>query len=211
MRYLVFPFVLCLAVIGCSLVVVKKIDVQTEIESSINADNEVLEQDSLIEWSENKKLRWDYFQGYPDTINFSGFGAVSYTVIPFENFNVYDDSIVIDLPCYFVVYKSWVVKPTNNLLNHEQGHFDITEIIARKMRRDISNYISTDNEATTKFYQLVSDKYYFKEKNMLNELYDKETDFSRNTEGQKHWDTKIAKMVKELEAYSSPHVVVKRK
>lgn len=177
---------------------------------AVNSKNKTVTQDSLILWKKNSKLSWDNFQGKPDTITFRGFAAVSNIRIPFENFKVYDDSVVMDLPCYFVITKSWKLTATPVILNHEQGHFDIAEIIARKMRKELANYIDTDGEASTKFYQWVSDKYYDSENDALNKAYDKETDFSKNAEGQKRWNAKIAQMLKELEAYSSPHVVMKR-
>lgn len=175
-----------------------------------NNQQEFQQKDSLIPWSSNRKLTWNDFKGKPDTITFRGHHAVTAVLIPTENFKAYDDSVVMDLPCYFAVDKSWMVVATQSLLMHEQGHFDIAEIIARKMRKELSNYISTDGEATTKFFQTIDDKYYIKENNALNKAYDKETDFSKNAEGQKLWNAKIAKMLKELEAYSSPHVIIKR-
>lgn len=178
---------------------------------AVTSKNKDITQDSLILWKKNSKLNWDNFKGKPDTITYRGHHAVTTVRVPFESLELYDDSVVIELPCYFVVDKSWVIAATPSLLTHEQGHFDIAEIIARKMRKELANYIDTDGEASTKFYQWVSDKYYDSENDALNKAYDKETDFSRNLEGQKRWNAKIAQMLKELEVYSSPHVVIKRR
>lgn len=172
--------------------------------------NKTVNQDSLILWKKNGKLSWDNFKGKPDTITYRGHHAVTAVQVPFESLELYDDSVVIELPCYFVINHSWVIAATPNLLAHEQGHFDIAEIIARKMRKELANYIDTDGEASTKFYQWVNDNYFINENRVLNKAYDKETDFSRNLDGQKRWNAKIARMLKELEAYSSPHVVIKR-
>jgi len=212
MRNLVVPFALCLCVLGCSSLILNKKEVQGELENNIVTDNiqsDVLEQDSLIEWDKNSKLKWDYFQGIPDSL--SGHSAITCTKTPFNNFTVYDDSVVMDLPCYFMFNCSWKLTTSNSVLNHEQGHFHIAEIVSRKMRKAISNHISIDNDASTKFYQSVVDEYYFGLKSSLNGQYDKETNHGTNPEVQKRWDVKIAKMLQELEVYSSPHVVVKRK
>lgn len=210
MKGLVISFTFCLSIIGCGSLISKNKKLETEdCKTTINIQGKGLKQDSLVEWDKDSKLRWDYFQGMPDSL--SGHRAITCTITPFKNFKVYNDSVVMDLPCYFVFNCSWKLTTSIDLLNHEQGHFDIAEIISRKMRKAISSHISTDDDASTKFYQSVVDEYYFGLKSSLNELYDKETNQGINLEIQKRWDSKINKMLKETEAYSSPHVVVKRK
>lgn len=165
--------------------------------------------DSVVVWSKDFKLTWDYFKGKP--FGYDGFHAVTFINISYKNLKVYTDSVTIDLPCYFIVYESWNRDTTESLLNHEQRHFDIGEIIARKMRKELSNYVSVNDKETTLFLKSISNKYYINENNLLNDAYDKETSFSKNKDGQKRWDAKIDKMLKELDAYSNPHVVIPRR
>lgn len=76
-------------------------------------------------------------------------------------------------------------------------HFDISEIFARKIRRELKKLQEHNERDTDKYYQ-VFDK-------LLNELndyqnqYDSEVYF--NVEKQKDWIDKVAKELKALEAF----------
>jgi hypothetical protein len=179
------------------------------VEKTTHFDSVFL--DSLLLWSSSNALSWDDFQGSPQMTEHIDYHAMTYIRIPFENYKVYKDSLVLDLPCYFVCRKSWVSEPTEKLLNHEQKHFDIGEIIARKMRKAISHHISTDDIATTDFFKNVSHEYYSVELTSLNHTYDHETKHGKDEIAQKKWDKKIESMLTELESYSSTRVRVVRK
>ena len=94
--------------------------------------------------------------------------------------------------------------------NHEKGHFDICEIYARKLRQKIKNkdFLKVKNisKEIAKMYDEVIKKY-----NEEQEKYDKQTEHSMNMVQQKVWEEKIAKELKELDAYSSTEVDVVNK
>ena len=91
---------------------------------------------------------------------------------------------------------------TNELLKHEQGHFDITEIYARKLRQSlqIKKY---------KNYKLIGkdvDKIYDRnnlEWRQFQNSYDKETDHSKNKNKQLEWNEKIQNLLIKLDGFKT--------
>ena len=96
---------------------------------------------------------------------------------------------------YFYPNESWY-KPDicdDFILGHEQLHFDISELFARKMRRKLRRTSFSDNVKAEirKIYKDI-----LKELKDYQELYDWETDFSRNREKQLEWNKKITEALK---------------
>ncbi|MCD6367228.1 MAG: hypothetical protein J7L46_06800 [Bacteroidales bacterium] len=90
------------------------------------------------------------------------------------------------------------------LLKHEQGHFDICEIFARKFRKQLQTTTFNQNSAgsgTEKIYKQI-----LKDLQKFQILYDKETKHSTDTAMQAKWNIKIAKMVKILEPHKDIQV-----
>lgn len=154
-----------------------------------------------------KKLTWDDFQAKPDSQ--SGYTAVSSTWIEFTS-KTFKDSIVLMVPCFFRKAKSWTKNTENlNLLKHEQLHFDIAELIVRKIRKESSSHISKSIAESSAFFNAIYRKYY-KMWGSLGKSYDEETNHSINETKQREWDSKIARELSALEEYANPQVVVKR-
>ena len=90
-------------------------------------------------WSSDNKLSWIDFQDTPDKT--STMSASSNCNIQYY-FDIIDDTILFEVKAYFDKSKSW--KKENEidsyLLEHEQGHFDICELFARKLRSNLMNF-----------------------------------------------------------------------
>ena len=90
---------------------------------------------------------------------------------------------------------------TDYILAHEQGHFDITEIFARRLNEALQNY--QFNKRTFKkdigqIYQAI-----VSEKEEYQRTYDAETDHSRNRKVQYDWLEKIDSLLAETQSFSS--------
>jgi predicted secreted Zn-dependent protease len=75
-------------------------------------------------------------------------------------------------------------------LSHEQLHFDISELYARRMREMLGRQTFGPNvraEVRRIFKQLNQELSEFQDR------YDRETDFSRDREAQAHWNAAIAR------------------
>ncbi|WP_168128478.1 DUF922 domain-containing protein [Niabella soli] len=85
------------------------------------------------------------------------------------------------------------------LMNHEQKHFDISEIYARQAARFLQTHRFTKNygpEITNEMKRL------FKEAAAFQKRYDDETNNGRSRAKQQLWDKYIHEKLKEVSAYS---------
>jgi predicted secreted Zn-dependent protease len=86
-------------------------------------------------------------------------------------------------------------------LSHEQGHFDIAEIFARKLNKHMSEYIFNKDsfkEDLKNIYLNVT-----VEKEQMQNDYDRETDHSIIKSKQEEWLKKIDTMLVELKNFSN--------
>ena len=89
---------------------------------------------------------------------------------------------------------------TDYILSHEQGHFDIAEIFARKLYKKMSEYKfnrRTYQKELNKIYQDILD-----EKEEIQNDYDRETNHSINKEKQAEWLKKLKRLLEEYEDYA---------
>lgn len=93
-----------------------------------------------IVWETFKPLSWDDFKGKPDKK--SNAAAVTFSGISF-GIETKADSIQFTIKSTFDCKRSWVNKTLANpyILQHEQLHFMITEIYARRLRMEIKKLI----------------------------------------------------------------------
>ena len=106
---------------------------------------------------------------------------------------------------------SWVKEDDKNdfLLHHEQVHFDIYEVNARKLRRELQTKKLTTVNAESVVNRLI-EKY--SELNIkVQERYDSETEHSIKTEKQEKWNAAIAEELEELSDYSESEFSVQIK
>lgn len=103
--------------------------------------------------------------------------------------------------------KSWRVEgaETDYLLAHEQGHFDINEINVRRLRRDISVYPFTSANLNRAMDSLTKAMQATRQREQ--ELYDEETDHSKNKPKQERWDAHIKQALDTLKDYAATEVV----
>lgn len=164
--------------------------------------------DSLLLWSDSFGLSWDDFQGIPDSE--SKYKALTYVQIGLHS-KQFDDSIVVDVPTYFYKKLSWSKSLNNStLLGHEQLHFDIGELMARKIRKEYSMYELTDFEIAYKELKRIYRRHFGDEFDRYHRNYDEQTEHGTISSMQKEWELKIAKELKALEAYSSTGVTIKK-
>lgn len=92
-----------------------------------------------------------------------------------------------------VTPQCWVVtgQATNDLLQHEQGHFDITALGAREFYNTLLNVTALSvRELQTKIS--AAHTRYQRKIDRANIRYDSQTDHSQNTQVQQQWNQQIA-------------------
>ena len=153
--------------------------------------------EELIRWNENQKLTWADYKGKPKEN--SDAAASTATYLGFE-FNVGKDGFNYKITCTFSKTKSWGLHKTDYILTHEQGHFDIAEIFARKLNKMMRGYKFDKNsfkEDLRTIYESIA-----LEKDTFQNQYDEETNHSIKREKQAEWLTKISNQLKELADFS---------
>ena len=100
--------------------------------------------DEFILWQENKKLKiQDFKADNKDTIKVNRqqfLGAISAIRIEYSSFQRNKNSVPdFSIKTYFDPNESWMLLKNDYVLQHEQIHFDLTELYARKMRKSIES------------------------------------------------------------------------
>jgi len=155
----------------------------------------------LLRWRADNKLTWADFKGLVNTA--STRDAHSRTIIR----NSYDAvrhgriyQIKFGMMAGFDRAGSWV-RPnakTTPLLKHEQLHFDITELFARKL------YIAYGDQVYTNNYKQQMKRIYsdiLLQAEQMQDRYDAETDHSRRAGRQLEWEVDVARQLRETPTY----------
>lgn len=151
----------------------------------------------LISWSEDRPLTWLDYKGKPRKD--SDAAASTATYLGFD-YNISQIGLSYRITCSFSSTKSWGLHKTDYILAHEQGHFDIAEIFARKLHQQISNYKfnrRTYRDDLARIYHSVTS-----EKDAFQNQYDSETNHSINKTKQEEWLRRIDQLLHEYQAYA---------
>jgi predicted secreted Zn-dependent protease len=149
-----------------------------------------------IRWG-TKELTWDDYKGRPNSQSAAMTMSVIHLGIEYPS----KKEALITIEAMFKQTSSWTQSKTIPLLVHEKGHFDIAELFARKLRKEIMTKYSKEDTFEDELFTL--HKKYCIAMDNYQDQYDNETDFSRNIEKQKTWNTLINNQLEELKEYSS--------
>jgi len=164
---------------------------------AISQYNENIEDDDeFIEWTP-QRLTWSDYKAKPSAS--SDAAAITSTALGME-YHVRSNTLTFKITCRFSKKRSWGRHKTEYILLHEQGHFDITEIFARKLAKELRAY-----KFNSKKFQDDLNKIYTKvmeDKEKFQNQYDDETDYSRNKIMQAEWLKIIQKELEALEEWA---------
>ena len=155
---------------------------------------------TFFTWSENRKLQWVDFQGtaYPNADEV----AMAATSVEF-NYSTKGDKISWTVTSKFFPKASWTKIHTENeeVLKHEQLHFDITELYARTLRKALKENIFS--RADLNKIRVISDQV-LDQWSKEQDNYDKKTNHGINKQQQKYWENTIEKRLNALQEFASP-------
>lgn len=150
--------------------------------SSADSNNDV------IYWSPNYKLNWDDFAGNPRFDYESISALTSSGIIHYKGCK--DGEITFKVQAYFEKNESWVKEEarTDHHLTHEQIHFDITELAARRLRKSLKKrkFKCGEEEEFEIFVSTFIENWRVEQK-----TYDFESQHSLDKEQQKEWFYKV--------------------
>ncbi|MBL4657311.1 MAG: DUF922 domain-containing protein, partial [Flavobacteriales bacterium] len=136
-----------------------------------------------IYWSEDRPLTWKDFKGKPSKTSY--YHAQTQGVLNYGFDNTGPGAYTFKLNVKFSKNDSWA-KPeetTDNLLRHEQGHFDIYEIYGRIIMKKIQDSKALDDPKFSDIIEKIF-KTSFTELQDFQKEYDKETNHSKDKDKQ---------------------------
>lgn len=159
----------------------------------------------LLSWNEFYTLQWRDFMGAPDENRMGDAGTV--VQIKAKPFLV-RKKLHYDVTAFFNRGKSWTRDQSPSLLAHEQLHFDIAELYARKIRKKVKelndrgvNDIKTYNAA---IHELLL------ESNEVDERYDLETLHGALSKKQLKWTNQVKADLMQLRRFKKQKRIIGR-
>lgn len=160
--------------------------------------------EETMTWDETRKLTWADFKASPDAN--SDAVALTASGITFGYSVKTSGKTIIDfstsVEAHFYPNKSWYLddKADDYILGHEQLHFDITELYARKFRQQLERLVVNQNikEQMNQIHFSINEAL-----DKTQKSYDLQSRHSINTEAQKYWETFIEEELQKLDKYKS--------
>ncbi len=161
--------------------------------------------EEVIVWKEGVLLQPKDFKG----TNPNDGGVISTTCDIDKNITDHNDSASVIIEAVFLPLRSWRRKGGSeaDLLMHEQKHFDIAELYARKLRKYIKEEEFNDIDELT----LELNHYHKKimeELDHYQDKYDTKTDHSMNGPKQRKWNKKITSELNKMDYYKDQKLTV---
>lgn len=160
----------------------------------------------LIQWEEDRPLTWEDFKGRPSVT--TSYYAMTYGMLEPAFAPIDGGKYKFTLAVSFDTKRSWVKKGkgTEELLLHEQNHFNIFEIYARIFMKRLKDEDVFEGKNFSKELNKIFQKT-FKELTNIQDKYDKETNHSINKTKQKEWNEKLSNMLLEYQDYAYREVI----
>lgn len=156
--------------------------------------------ETKFEWSSNRKLTWEDYKGTPAPHQEANVAAT--TSCRFGLLATPPGSTKVSVTNEFICHQS-SVRPGQKkpeLLAHEQLHFDLCEVYARKLRKELAatpltpaDVMVLSRDAFIKTYKLYKESQF---------LYDQETNHGLNPQAQTAWKHKVEEELEALAAYT---------
>jgi hypothetical protein len=161
------------------------------------------QQSRYLAWDSKEPLQWNHFQGKSEADDHVH-GAVTYAGIELvvDHVSFPGGNVRFKAHAIFDQKRSWVKegKPDRALLSHEQLHFDITEVYARKLMHKLNELrLSKKDKANVKKWQ---NRYWQAQLNTQN-LYDRESVHGLHVEQQKAWRKLVDKELRQTDSQLS--------
>ena len=163
-------------------------------------------------WSK-KNLRWKDFKRKPDsTLLATKWGAATSSWVEERYAVTPQHEIRFIIRAWFNPDLSWtreITKSSSYALAHEQYHFNMAELYARKMKKVLGSLELTKADYRREIAELLKN---FHDQYRLQQIrYDTETDHGRNMQLQYNWIGSIDDEMKALSSYNDSVLIVKIK
>jgi len=140
------------------------------------------------EWSAERRLTLEDFHAEPDAAS-RGAALTVYEIQARTSCEV--DGPAFHVSVRFLPGQSWIKPPQRvaQILEHEQGHFDLAEVSARRLRIELASLDLPCRDGSDAFKQLVAETN--RRDGDLQRSYDRQTMFGTDITAQRQWETRI--------------------
>jgi hypothetical protein len=157
-----------------------------------------------VPWSASRRLTWDDFRGVPPASDPERAAETAYSL--FHALDCRGKTFEFRVVAAVLPRQSWV-RPAilsnsaqnSRTLRHEQTHFDLSEVYARRMRRYFAELrdpcAKTEPELEAQSDKLIRDE------STAQRRYDDETSHGRLAPRQASWDADVARQIASLDRY----------
>ena len=154
-----------------------------------------------IQWRQDLQLRWSDFQA--PTKDFRGFAIATASCGFVYDLDWHDGEWQINVSVFFYCHESW---QNNNyhiedVLTHEDLHFDICEVFGRKFYKGVVE-LREEGNATRRAIWYLYDRLQ-EEYDEYQDIYDDDTGNSTNGGEQRRWERNIKQMLDDLSDYGN--------
>jgi hypothetical protein len=141
------------------------------------------------DWSDKRLLVWDDFLASPDAAS-PGAALTAYEIQ--ARTICESEGPAFRVSVRFLPDQSWSKpdKRTGLTLAHEQGHFDLAEVTARRLRAELASLGLPCASGNAAFTRLVAD--FQSRDGDLQRSYDKQTMFGTDVQAQRVWESRIS-------------------
>lgn len=171
--------------------------------AGLSAQPEGEDDHALLSWNPFYKLEWSDFRGEaPDGSKGDAGTSVQIKAKPF----MVKHRIYYDVTAIFNRRKSWALDTSASLLHHEQLHFDIAELYARRIRQKVEQLRSRSVDEI-KVYNSAIEKL-LAESNETDRRYDIETLHGALSKKQESWFRQVRGDLERLDQYKKSKRIV---
>ncbi|WP_111683814.1 DUF922 domain-containing protein [Winogradskyella tangerina] len=160
--------------------------------------------EETITWNEERKLTWEDFKAGADAnseaVALTASGITFGYSVKTSGRRIIGFSTSVE--AHFYPNKSWYLSDSANdyILGHEQLHFDITELYARKFRQQLERLVVNQNIKVqmNQIHEAINTAL-----TKTQHTYDEQTQHSIVEEAQKYWEGYIKDELQKLDKYKS--------
>lgn len=167
---------------------------------SLKGQNDAKESNRIY-WSDSYNLEWSDFEAQPKEN--TSVAALSSIGLPYSYTADGEGELNVTINVCFIKNESWS-KPTernNLLLQHEQTHFDIAELHRRMIVKAMLEANFTKKNYKEKINEIIN-KYWRRDYKMMQNRYDKETNFSNVVKEQINWKKYVSQQLSNLRKFN---------
>lgn len=170
------------------------------IYAFLQSSPEVIEQQKNpdLEWQKPGQLYWTDFRAVPERGSF--YHAVTATYLEETHGCSDEGKFMYDVKAVFVRNQSWSLeKWSEQLLQHEQVHFDITEVFARHLRQYFTQLKYPCRVPEEEIQRKIAEVY--RDLELMHHFYDERTQHGLQSDNQERWETFVKQRLDNLQAY----------